>query len=136
MKTYLQSHFYLAQETKEAKRLDKYVMPNFKLAYACLILSYVTIKVRIGHKTPGCLPDICFQNFGSRQTPGRNVFIFHFCCLVLILDHFALLRACCYREAAVIMSQIHNELNVQLKKNVREALCLLLGEREFFTIRV
>jgi len=101
-------------------------------------LSYlvVTINVRVGHKTPGCLPDICFQNFGSRETPRCNVFYFSFLLPCSILDHFALLRACCYREAVVIMSQIHNELNVQLKKNVREALCLLVGEREFFTIRV
>jgi len=49
-----------------------------------------------------------------------------------ILDHFSLLRACCYREAAVTMSQILSELNVQLKKNAKEALCLLVGEREFF----
>jgi hypothetical protein len=50
-----------------------------------------------------------------------------------ILDHFSLLRTCCYREAAAIMSQINSELNVQLKKNAKEALCLPVGEREFFT---
>jgi hypothetical protein len=37
---------------------------------------------------------------------------------------------------AVIMSQIHSELNVHLKKSAREPLCLLVGEREFFTIIV
>ena len=49
----------------------------------------VTINVRVGHKTPGCLPDICFQNFGSRETPRCNVFYFSFLLPCSILNHFA-----------------------------------------------
>jgi hypothetical protein len=30
--------------------------------------------VSVGDKTPGCLPDTCFQNFGSHQTSGNTVF--------------------------------------------------------------
>ena len=83
-----------------------------------------------------CACLISFSEFWKPSNSWMYCFYFSFLLPCSILDHFF---SCCVHAATVkllFMSQFHSELNVKLKENAREALCLLEGEIEFFTIIV